>query len=83
MKSEDKTACEVIKQRKQFSFVTKKTKWEATEGQLERLDFVRDMPRVLGKSYKWFFHVDIWPKWADNMSCKRIGNHRFCKLKEK
>lgn len=74
------SACKVIKKPKQFSFVTKRTKWKASGKQMELFNKVKNHPKVLANNYLWFYNkVIASPTWASKMKCKRIAKHHFCK----
>lgn len=80
IREEGQSACKVVKRHKQFSFVTKKTKWKATDKQLEMLDKVRNHQRVLANNYLWYYNRSmVNPIWAINMKCRKIAKHSFCK----
>lgn len=72
-----KNFCEVLTQKQQFQW----TKKHAMRYDLDTLlDEVAQHPRVLKNENFLFFHsTSVKPIWAAKMSCKKIGNHYFCK----
>ena len=79
MHESGKTACQVIKEPNQFSWVTKDTKFVATKEQLTTYRFVAKMlPVVKGATH---FHTSYSnPKWRKHMKfVGRIKHHLFYK----
>lgn len=75
------SSCSVIKAHKQFSFVNKKTSWQATEQQMEKLEEVKKHSKVLDMNYKFYHSVNVSPSWSKKMKGKKIiGQHVFGKL---
>ena len=77
MHESGKTACQVIKEPNQFSWVTKDTKFVATKEQLTTYRFVSKMPPVVkGATH---FHTSYSnPKWRKHMKfVGRIKHHLF------
>lgn len=74
--------CAVVKQRKQFSFVTNKTKWlskEKSEDILSVMDFVES---PFDHDVVYFHNKSVNPKWNKQMRrVMRIKNHTFYKPK--
>lgn len=81
MKESGKSACEVIKKPYQFSFVSPSTNWVANKQQLELWYKVKELDKTLDEEYYWFLRHDLRRVWMRNMECKKIGLHKFCKLK--
>ena len=79
MHESGKTACQVIKEPNQFSWVTSSTKLVATKEQLTTYRFVSKMPPVVkGATH---FHTSYSnPKWRKHMKfVGRIKHHLFYK----
>jgi spore germination cell wall hydrolase CwlJ-like protein len=77
MKESGKTACQIIKEPHQFSWVTKDTKFIATKEQLTTYRFVSKMPPV-AKGAKYFHNKSVKPSWAKRMRVKlKVKNHYF------
>ena len=79
MNESGKTACQIIKEPNQFSWVTKDTKFVATKEQLTTYRFVSKMlPVVKGATH---FHTSYSnPKWRKHMKfVGRIKHHLFYK----
>lgn len=77
MNESGKTACQIIKEPNQFSWVTKDTKFVATKEQLTTYRFVSKMPPV-AKGAKYFHRKDIKPSWAKKMKPRlKIKAHVF------
>ena len=77
MNESGKTACQIIKEPHQFSWVTKDTKFVATKEQLTTYRFVSKMPPVVkGATH---FHTSYSnPKWRKHMKfVGRIKHHLF------
>lgn len=77
MTVQNMTACEVVKQPKQFSGYRRGKKLVADGVMLQRLDKVRKMPPVVPNA--WFFHSKkVRPSWAAKMKkVMTIGLHSF------
>lgn len=77
MRIEHKTACQIVKAPKQFSFVNKRTNWHATEEQLTRYRLADSMPAV-GESAYYFCKKNVKRKWTkrNKLVCV-IGSHIF------
>jgi len=77
MHESGKTACQIIKEPHQFSWVTKDTKFVATKEQLTTYRFVSKMKPVV-EGAKYFHRKDIKPSWAKKMKVKlTLKNHIF------
>lgn len=77
MNESGKTACQIIKEPNQFSWVTKDTKFVATKEQLTTYRFVSKMPPV-AKGAKYFHNKSVKPSWAKKMKVKlTLKNHIF------
>jgi len=77
MNESGKTACQIIKEPHQFSWVTKDTKFIATKEQLTTYRFVSKMPPV-AKGAKYFHNKSVKPSWAKRMRVKlKVKNHYF------
>ena len=77
MHESGKTACQIIKEPHQFSWVTKDTKFVATKEQLTTYRFVSKMPPV-AKGAKYFHNHFVKPAWAKKMKVKlTLKNHVF------
>lgn len=80
------TSCQVVKQKYQFSWYNRLPIREYNAEMKKLYTKVRSYPKVLrDEMYQYFFHKDMnpQPKWAENMICKDIGNHRFCRERRK
>ena len=60
----NKSACAIIKERKQFSFVSPKTKWVATQEMLNKLYKIRTMPKIFSNDILWFHTHFVKPPWS-------------------
>lgn len=77
MNESGKTACQIIKEPHQFSWVTKDTKFIATKEQLTTYRFVSKMPPV-AKGAKYYHNKSVKPSWAKRMRVKlKVKNHYF------
>lgn len=77
MHESGKTACQVIKEPNQFSWVTSSTKLVATKEQLTTYRFVSKMKPVV-EGAKYFHRKNIKPSWAKKMKVKlTLKNHIF------
>lgn len=65
--------CKVLKKPKQFSFVTERTNWVATEEQLETYEKVKQAPRLFNKHVLYFHRVNVYPSWR--LKLKRVGRY--------
>lgn len=85
MRHSGKSACQVVREPSQFSFVKRRMSWKPTYEMLYRLDSVVAMKRVVGKHTMWYYAVSIRkPAYLRGMVfVKQVGRHRFFKLKEK
>lgn len=84
MQTSGKSACTVVKQRKQFSWYPQKPIKRYNKEMQQLLAEVRAHGKVLiNERYLYFFSKRIKPKWAYNMECRTIGKHNFCKEKVK
>lgn len=77
-----KTACQVIKQKYQFSWWPKNPIKKCTKEMKALLTKVKNHHKLLSSEIMWFFHKDIRPKWSKNMVCKQIKNHMFCRMRK-
>lgn len=80
----NKSVCQIIKQRGQFSWVGHKPFIAMTAERARQLIEIQEHEDVIGKDVLYFYNNSVKPKWARKMTCKRIGRHNFCadKLKE-
>lgn len=79
MKESNTSACGIITAKGQFSWYGYKPILPYTDELKELMRKVKSYPKILN-SEKWFFGTKIkTPKWARDMECRVIGNHRFCK----
>lgn len=77
MKSSGKSACQVIKEPNQFSWVTKDIKFTATKEQLTTYRLVSKMKPVV-EGARYFHNKSVKPSWAKKMRVKlKIKNHYF------
>lgn len=77
MSESGKTACQVIKEPNQFSWVTKDTKFVATKEQLTTYRFVSKMKPVV-EGAKYFHNTSMKPSWTRKMKPKlKIRRHIF------
>lgn len=82
-----KSACSIIRERNQFSFVKHHAMMPMTYELQEMLREVKGSHSILinekhGNQYK-HFHSGEKPYWAHSMICKKIHRHNFCRHKEK
>jgi len=78
MRIQGKNACAIVKQRKQFSFVTKDMSWKATRKQLQYLLKLYEMEDVVTDKTTYFHNVSVKPKWAKQKKfVKQIFKHKF------
>jgi spore germination cell wall hydrolase CwlJ-like protein len=86
MKASGKSACHVISRPRQYSWYDGSFK-PLTISMKKMLTEAQEHDTVLPEgSYQWFFSTKVLknpPYWAKKMDCVQVGNHRFCKLKEK
>lgn len=73
-----KSACDVIRQRGQFSWIPTKPIKKYTEAMEKMLTEVKEHPKVLINEKYFFSTKIIRPQWSRNMQCQRIGGHLFC-----
>lgn len=80
MRLKHKSACAIIKERGQFSFVSKKTNWKPTRNMLTTYEKVSRMaPEVLQATH---FYSGRKPAWTKKMKfVAKIGHHSFYELK--
>ena len=77
MKESGKTACQVIKEPNQFSWVDNSTKFVASKKELTTYKFVSKMKPVV-EGAKYFHRKDIKPSWAKRMKPRmKIKDHIF------
>ena len=84
MRIRDKTACEIVKEKGQFSWYKRGMKLKVTEDMLTELDNVSSMKPVLPRNAQYFHNKSVKPEWARKL--KRvtvIGGHTFYSEKEK
>lgn len=77
-----KSACYVIFQRGQFSWVKNKPLLAYGSEQKAMMEEVVGYPTVLSNERYTFFYSGQKPYWAYGMSCKKIKRQTFCKGKE-
>ena len=78
MRKENKTACSVIKEPSQFSFVTKRTNWSATKPMLKKLSVAKNHPKVIGENVLWYHNTSVNPRWNRKLKLvKKIDGHRY------
>ncbi len=84
MKVKKKSACQIMKEKHQFSFYRPKMKIVVDKEMLEVYDKVNRMQPVF-KEAQFFHHVKVKPKWNYRKLkyLGTVGSHRFYKLKEK
>jgi spore germination cell wall hydrolase CwlJ-like protein len=81
MLAKGKSACAIIFERRQFSWAKKKPLLEYTESQRVMLgEVVRHRIVLANENHLWFYSGEQ-PVWARGMTCRRVGNHNFCKGK--
>jgi spore germination cell wall hydrolase CwlJ-like protein len=73
------TPCQVLRVKGQYSWVSRNTRWKASEEMLRELREVEQLDTALDIRYLWFFRKEIRPIWSRRMSCRVIGKHRFCR----
>ena len=78
-----KYACDVIAEKRQFSWHHAGYKFYFNEERLTRLSEVDKMEAVLGDDSYLYFYSGEKPIWAKVMKCKKINHLNFCRLKEK
>lgn len=84
VKATKKSVCDVVKAPKQFSWVGFKPFKPFTQPMKDLLARVQRHPKVLhSTAFKWFYSGDAVPKWAEEMDCREIGGHRFCREGDK
>lgn len=80
--------CTIVKQPRQFSWVSKGVKWNSLASADENRKIVVKMTsEALARNpSEWYSgithfyaHRQVAPTWARKMSCKRDGGHTFCK----
>ena len=77
MKSSGKSACQVIKEPNQFSWVTPQSSIKATKEQLTTYRFVSKMKPVV-EGARYFHNKSVKPSWTKKMRVKlKIKNHYF------
>lgn len=83
MKKSGKTACQVVKKKKQFSGYTKGKLLRANHEQFMRLQELRKMKPVVPEATH--FHATyVKPTWAARMKrVRQVGKHIFFKEKQK
>lgn len=80
---QDKPVCDIVFAKGQFSW-TKKTRLVSDKKWKELYRDVAKQRRVLDRQIMFFYNPKLAkPKWAANMRCQKIGNHKFCREKEK
>lgn len=77
-----KSICQVVHHPAAFSYLRAKPRKLKREEIKKQLEVVFKQKRVLDSRYAHFYSGKA-PKWALGQQCKKIGNHHFCKLKEK
>ena len=75
----DKSVCQVVKQKGQFSWVGHKPFIAMTAQRARKLIDVQEQNDVVGDKVLYFYNTTVKPKWAKKMLCKRIGGHNFCR----
>lgn len=79
MRASGSSACGVVSAKGQFSWYGFKPILPYTAEMRELVERVRNYPKML-HSERWFFTVQMKPpKWAYDMRCRVIGNHKFCR----
>ena len=77
MKDSKKSACQVIKEPNQFSWVNSQSTIKATKEQLTTYKFVSKMKPVV-EGARYFHNKNVKPSWAKKMKVKlKIKNHYF------
>jgi N-acetylmuramoyl-L-alanine amidase len=72
------SACEVVKAKRQFSWVGKKA-WLSHEDAHPWFVKAATQPRILkDRNFRYFYSGET-PGWARGMKCRKIGRHNFCK----
>lgn len=79
MTSANKTACQIVKEKGQFSWWPKKPIKKMTPHMRNLLTSVKKTPKMLVSNEKYFFQKHLKPKWARKMECTTIGQHKFCR----
>jgi spore germination cell wall hydrolase CwlJ-like protein len=83
-KAAGSSVCAVVKASGQFSFWPWKRIRKFDKEMQELLTEVDESPTILNdENYLYFYSKYLKPYWSRKMSCRRIGNHLFCKSKEK
>lgn len=78
MRIQGKNACSIIKQPKQFSFVTEGMSWKATRKQLQYLNTLYEMEDVVSDKTVYFHHKRVKWKYAKQKKfVKQIGVHKY------
>ena len=84
---ENAHVCTIIKQPRQFSWVSDKVRWNSLASADENRNIVVKMTsEALARNHtEWYSgithfyaHRQVAPKWASKMVCKRDGEHTFC-----
>ena len=78
-----KYACDIIAEKRQFSWHHLGYSFYFNEERLTRLSEVDKMEAVLGDDSYLYFYSGEKPIWARQMKCKKINHLNFCKLKGK
>ena len=77
MKTSGKSACAIIQEPYQFSWVNSQSSIKATKYQLTKYKFVSKIPPVV-KGARYFHNTSVRPSWAKKMKVKlKIKNHYF------
>jgi spore germination cell wall hydrolase CwlJ-like protein len=78
MRHSRKTACGVIKEAGQFSFVRKGMNWTASSTMLLKLQQAESHKDVFGKNVLYFHNNKVHPSWTRHMKLVAIiGNHMY------
>lgn len=82
MRFKGKSACAVIKEPNQFSFVTEGMSWKASKRQLNYLEHLRSVDDVVTSDTVYFHHKRVKWKYAKKKQfVKQIGVHKYYKEK--
>ena len=76
-----KSACEVVRERGQFSGYTRKTKIRVTEKMLTRAEEIYNMEPVFRSDCEYFHNTSVNPNWKGMAFCAKIGKHKFYRRK--
>lgn len=82
MRKQQKSACLIIKQPKQLSWVTRKTRLHATKEMLTTFYKIDKMAPVY-KNAEFFHNTSVHPNWKGLRRIGKIGGHIFYERKHK